>query len=59
MAFESVLDANIIGFSDLSGIKWDNTAPTPQGEASHATISSFFGFPWINKLDLFNNNLHS
>ena len=46
MAFElkfkcCILDANIIGFSDLSGIKWDNAAPTPYREASHGSISGF------------------
>ena len=41
LVFESVLDANIIGFSDSSRIKWDKTASTPYENVLHATENIF------------------
>ncbi|KAI0242472.1 Solute carrier family 23 member 2 [Lamellibrachia satsuma] len=38
-AGDKLLDANVIGRSDPSGIWCDNTDPTPYGDASHASTS--------------------
>ena len=39
----SVCEAYAIGRSELSSNRFDKTAPTPYGEASHDSINGFMG----------------